>query len=263
VACNRSAMRSRAGRLPARLLPCMVSCVLAFQAPMNAPGARVRAPLPLTPASCKRVAVAGPSKDRRVGRLFMCSGAPDDMEGRGDLRGGKNKARNEQILALKKTFYSSPELSEEIPDSEKGGGRGHGARSIARAIASDLLLGIIRDMPLCRWDNVMLPGFNQVLNVWQVRTDTMMRACAHLAVTDAVILRAHTLNSPYTHTCSSPSSPSRSLGITCTSTPLAAQVSWCILSPPRAHLPLRARHTRGRTNAPAADVCPQSQRPFG
>ena len=178
-------------------------------------------------------------------------------------RGGKNKARNEQILALKKTFYSSPELSEEIPDSEKGGGRGHGARSIARAIASDLLLGIIRDMPLCRWDNVMLPGFNQVLNVWQVRTDTMMRACAHLAVTDAVILRAHTLNSPYTHTCSSPSSPSRSLGITCTSTPLAAQVSWCILSPPRAHLPLRARHTRGRTNAPAADVCPQSQRPFG
>eukprot|EP00802_Teleaulax_amphioxeia_P007792 Tamp_07800.p1 GENE.Tamp_07800~~Tamp_07800.p1 ORF type:complete len:592 (-),score=123.98 Tamp_07800:658-2433(-) len=134
---------------------------------MNAPGARVRAPLPLTPASCKRVAVAGPSKDRRVGRLFMCSGAPDDMEGRGDLRGGKNKARNEQILALKKTFYSSPELSEEIPDSEKGGGRGHGARSIARAIASDLLLGIIRDMPLCRWDNVMLPGFNQVLNVWQ------------------------------------------------------------------------------------------------
>lgn len=25
----------------------------------------------------------------------------------------------------------------------------------------------MKDMALCRWENVMLPGFNQVLNVWQ------------------------------------------------------------------------------------------------
>jgi len=155
-------MRSRMRRLSARLMPCMVSCVLAFKAPLSSPSARARALLPL---ATKPVAACEKFQAKR--RLCMTdSGQPDDMEGRGDLRGGKNKLRNEQVLALKRSFYSSPEPSEEIPDAEKLGGRGLAARRVAKAGTPDSLLGIIRDIPLCRWDNVMLPGFNQVLNVW-------------------------------------------------------------------------------------------------
>ena len=101
---------------------------------------------------------------------------PDDfdMEGRGDLRGGANRTRNAQIMALKRNFYSSPE---DLPETEKRGGRGGGARRNGGSLRPDSelleadelegLLGLMKDMPLCRWENVMLPGFNQVLNVWQ------------------------------------------------------------------------------------------------
>lgn len=50
------------------------------------------------------------------------------------------------MFALKKTFYSSPEFSQDLPDEEKRGGRGHGvARSLfADESRWDSILGVIR-----------------------------------------------------------------------------------------------------------------------
>jgi hypothetical protein len=98
------------------------------------------------------------------------SAPEDDMVGRADLRGGTYQSRNTQIALLKKSFYSSTEFSQDLPDAEKVGGRGAGGRHYEDIDSGpwDSLLGLIPDLPLCRWQNVMLPGYNQVLNIWQV-----------------------------------------------------------------------------------------------
>ena len=62
----------------------------------------------------------------------------------------KQSAHASQVAALKRSFYSSPELSQDMPNDRW-----------------DRVLGLMKDMPLCRWENVILPGYNQVLNVWQ------------------------------------------------------------------------------------------------
>jgi hypothetical protein len=132
---------------------------MAFRAP---PGVLPR----LRAWSCRQPVAALRMKGRSGGDAFH------DMDGRGDLRGGTNRTRNAQIMALKKNFYSSPELSEDLPDTERRGGRGSAARrngcsarpSYELHGAFEGLLGLMKDMPLCRWENVMLPGFNQVFN---------------------------------------------------------------------------------------------------
>ncbi len=78
----------------------------------------------------------------------MLEGAPGDMVGRGDLEGGRDLERNAQISALKKLFYQSPDVQGEDAKHEA-----------ANPLPS--LLGVMEDMPLCRWDQiVMLPGYN-------------------------------------------------------------------------------------------------------
>ena len=84
----------------------------------------------------------------------------DDMAGRGDLRNGMDEERNAQIAALKKTFYSS---SDSEPKSKEPGATSSDKQSDKQIS----LLGVLQDMPLCRWEMMMLPGFNSVLNVWQ------------------------------------------------------------------------------------------------
>ena len=89
----------------------------------------------------------------------------DNMEGRGDLAGGQNVERNAQVAALKKAFYNS-----EAPDRAGGGG------GFAEGTGQVSLLGVLRDMPVCRWEMHMLPGFNHVLNVWQPMYTHMFEA---------------------------------------------------------------------------------------
>ena len=84
----------------------------------------------------------------------------DDMAGRGDLRNGMDEERNAQIAALKKTFYSST-------DSEPKSKEPDATSSDKQSDKQVSLLGVLQDMPLCRWEMMMLPGFNSVLNVWQ------------------------------------------------------------------------------------------------
>ena len=89
----------------------------------------------------------------------------DNMEGRGDLAGGQDVERNAQVAALKKAFYNS-----EAPDRAGGGG------GFAEGTGQVSLLGVLRDMPVCRWEMHMLPGFNHVLNVWQPMYTHMFEA---------------------------------------------------------------------------------------
>jgi hypothetical protein len=93
--------------------------------------------------------------------LNLRASAGDEMAGRGDLEDGTNAERNAQIASLKKSFYSAPTSRDErIPEEEQVG--------TPTATAGEVsLLGVLRDMPLCRWEMTMLPGYNQVLNVWQ------------------------------------------------------------------------------------------------
>jgi hypothetical protein len=69
--------------------------------------------------------------------------------GGGDLAGGADAARNEQVERLKKMFYK-PAEEEELP---------------AAGTIHDL--GFLPDMPLCRWSWVLMPGQQLQLNVWQ------------------------------------------------------------------------------------------------
>ena len=89
-----------------------------------------------------------------------------------DLRDGMDADRNQQIAALKKSFYSSS-------DGGDGASAPEGT-AVASRRAPDAewmpLLGVYEDMPLCRWDMVMLPGFNQVLNVFQPMYTHMFEA---------------------------------------------------------------------------------------
>jgi len=93
----------------------------------------------------------------------------DEMAGRGDLKGGMDAERNAQIAALKKQFYSVPQPSDEVPEGETSvGSEVSGSESPADAQETGLsMLGVLKDAPLCRWEMCMLPGYNQVLNVWQ------------------------------------------------------------------------------------------------
>ena len=109
-------------------------------------------------------------------RPQLCGGA-DEMDGAGpetmqDLRDGMDADRNQQIAALKKSFYSSS-------DGGDGASAPEGT-AVASRRAPDAewmpLLGVYEDMPLCRWDMVMLPGFNQVLNVFQPMYTHMFEA---------------------------------------------------------------------------------------
>ena len=68
--------------------------------------------------------------------------------------------RNQQVASLKKSFYSSPDVGR----GAKTPGESLGIAPPSAADSEWLsLLGVFVDLPLCRWDMVMLPGFNQVL----------------------------------------------------------------------------------------------------
>ena len=86
-----------------------------------------------------------------------------DGAARGDLLGGADKMRNAKVAAIKRSFYSSPDvtgpLDERIPKLSED--------VVNENELWDSLLGLMPDMPLCRWENVMLPGYNNVLNVWE------------------------------------------------------------------------------------------------
>ena len=85
------------------------------------------------------------------------------MDG-GDLEGGKDSSRNADVMAIKKLFYAAP--------SDKGSGAG--APSDTGSDAGEALeavdtarLGLLHDLPLTRWNMVLLPHQQTVLNVFQ------------------------------------------------------------------------------------------------
>ena len=75
-----------------------------------------------------------------------------------DLRDGMDSERNKQIAALKKSFYSAPDVDTARQNAQQPENGDEQWSS---------LLGVYTDLPICRWGMVMLPGFNQVLNVFQ------------------------------------------------------------------------------------------------
>jgi hypothetical protein len=88
----------------------------------------------------------------------MLEGVPGDMVGRGDLKGGVDQERNAQISALKKLFYQTPHNASDEEAAKE--------TTENRPLAT--LLGVMEDMPLCRWDQiVMLPGYN-VRQKWKI-----------------------------------------------------------------------------------------------
>jgi hypothetical protein len=86
-----------------------------------------------------------------------------------DLRDGMDSERNKQVSALKKLFYSSDAQTAQeniAPNAEK-------SEQLQKWTS---LFGVLEDVPLCRWQMVMLPGFNQVLNVFQPMYTHMFEA---------------------------------------------------------------------------------------
>ncbi len=77
-----------------------------------------------------------------------------------DLRGGADAERNKQIAALRKSFYTSEFADAPTQATER-------AASDEPVKEWSSLLGVLHDLPICRWGMVMLPGFNQELNVFQ------------------------------------------------------------------------------------------------
>ena len=78
-----------------------------------------------------------------------------------DLRDGMDEERNAQVAALKKSFYAAAadaSVSEAEADSKQ-----HWS-----------LLGVLEDIPLCRWEMVMLPG---ALEFSPVRPPPLPIAC--------------------------------------------------------------------------------------
>ena len=75
-----------------------------------------------------------------------------------DLSEGMDAERNKMVAALKKTFYSPAVVPVEGPTASE-------ERDLRSEWSS--LLGVLSNIPLCRWEMVMLPGFNQMLNVFQ------------------------------------------------------------------------------------------------
>jgi len=143
----------------AQLCVCAAWRPVAFRAP-----ARPAAP-------CSSAAAA-----RHVAPISMLSGgggagggndfpfSGDNMAGRGDLAGGRDAERNAQVSALKRAFYTGEDSAEvsSIPADEMVG-----EKTPIGSTRPVSLLGVLRDMPLCRWEMNMLPFYNNVLNVWQ------------------------------------------------------------------------------------------------
>eukprot|EP00961_Rhodomonas_salina_P000890 12686-Rhodomonas_salina.1 len=99
----------------------------------------------VTPASVSsfhRTKALRPSLLQEAGRLrpaLKMSSAP----GGGDLMGGADEARNQQIATLKNLFYT-----EKGPETNG-----------AEIRLDDSITGIYEDMPLCRWRYTFLPAF--------------------------------------------------------------------------------------------------------
>lgn len=79
----------------------------------------------------------------------------DDMAGRGDLEDGRNADRNQKIEAIKRSFYSI-ESDKNIPEAEQLGDNA--------TLGRVSVFGVLSDMPLCRWEMTVLPGYGTSVN---------------------------------------------------------------------------------------------------
>jgi hypothetical protein len=146
------------------LLPCASLAFLEHQIPKGISGQSFQARSQV--AKWKRITPAkrpdgvfeyengkGFGRGRGVAAMGPGDFSGDNMAGRGDLRNGMDAERNAQIAALKRAFYTGKSEEGSTPEAE--------------SLQGVSLLGVLRDAPLCRWEMVMLPGYNHVLNVWQ------------------------------------------------------------------------------------------------
>ena len=79
----------------------------------------------------------------------------------GDLEGGTDAARNADVASLKKLFYQEAAANPVKPDgAEKTDKTPYVSEDVAQ-------LGLLRDVPLTRWQVVLLPHQQTVFNVFQ------------------------------------------------------------------------------------------------
>ena len=80
--------------------------------------------------------------------------------GQTDLMDGEDESRNAQVAALKRLFYSA-EAEESVPDEESA------APSAVDDTAAAQHLGLLPELPCCRWPWEILPHHQKVLVVFE------------------------------------------------------------------------------------------------
>ena len=123
-------------RLPAASLILACATVSGF-----VPAQRIPLPPSLPAAGVRHAWIRARAAQARHPCFSMAGSAAG-----GDLAGGADEARNEQLASLKKMFYLQKEEEQARPIHDTG---------------------LRLDMPLCRWPFVLLPGHQLQLNVWQ------------------------------------------------------------------------------------------------
>jgi hypothetical protein len=127
-------------RVPPRALP-LLAAAAALLPPIASAWA-FRAPHDL---GSRRLSLSCPAhRQRNAQRRVSLQHSPVVAQ---DLRDGMDEERNAQVAALKKSFYATS---------------GDRTTSASEAEADSKqrwsLLGVLEDIPLCRWEMVMLPG---------------------------------------------------------------------------------------------------------
>ena len=77
--------------------------------------------------------------------------------GGGDLSGGNDEQRNKQVASLRARF-NAPD-AEDVPAEEA-------VEAAAEKVAAQKL-GLLLDLPLCRYSWCLLPGHQVAMSVWQ------------------------------------------------------------------------------------------------
>ena len=97
-----------------------------------------------------------PRRCMRVWRgTTMCA-----RPGQTDLMDGEDESRNAQVAALKRLFYSA-EAEESVPDEESA------APSAVDDTVAAQQIGLLPELPCCRWPWEILPHHQKVLVVFE------------------------------------------------------------------------------------------------
>lgn len=107
-------------------------------------------------ARSPRMVLAASSVNQRTRSPRMVGGgaAGTAAGGGGDLSGGGDSERNKQIATLRNLFNAPDAIAEETSESSSD-------------VDNARKLGLLRDLPLCRYSWCLLPGHQIAMSVWQ------------------------------------------------------------------------------------------------